>query len=157
MNFISNLVGKKFLENEFYEILLSDIERNLEQFKDKHIHFYFDRVENNKIKIKEMVFFKDSLEIDAKSRSIIEKKEWFEVTQNHDHFNLLLCRFDRTGVVSSIWKDSTNTEEWCHGWADEEPDLGPMTPEQIRHAVMELSSFFMDQQKLQKLRFKKSI
>jgi len=64
----------------------------------------------------------------------------------------LLCRFDRTGHVSSIWKDHTRTQDWCLGWADEAPDIGQMTPDQIRQAIQELSGFFVDQQELQKLR-----
>lgn len=70
---------------------------------------------------------------------------------------MLLCRFDRTGFVSSIWKDHTRTEEWCLGWADEGPDHGPMTPDEIRQAVLELSGFFIDQQELQKLKSKKAV
>ncbi|MDZ4660561.1 MAG: hypothetical protein SGJ18_02960 [Pseudomonadota bacterium] len=152
-----NLIGQVFFENEFYELLLFDIEENFEQYFSKFIHFYFDRVEGKKIIITELAYFKDSKEMNKESRKIIEKKEWFEVCQNHNHFNLLLCRFDRTGFVSSVEKDSTLTQEWRRGWADEEPDLGPMTPDEIRQAVRELSGFFCDQQELQKLRSKKAV
>lgn len=154
---LNNLIGQTFKESELYELLLFDIEENFEQYLSKYIHFYFARTENNKIKITGAAYFKDPYEMDKKSRSIIEKSEWFEVAQNHDHFNLLLCRFDRTGFVSSIWKDSTRTEEWCHGWADEKPDLGPMTPDEIRQAFSELSGVFTDQQKLDKLKSKKAV
>jgi len=119
-----DLVGKTFQENEFYELLLFDIEENFEQYFSKFIHFYFDRIEDKKIRINEVVYFIDSKELNQKGRKIVEKREWFEIAENHNHFNLLLCRFDRTGFVSSIFKDSTRTEEWKLGWADERPDLG---------------------------------
>lgn len=154
---LKSLVGQTFQENEFYELLLFDIEENFEQYAFQFIHFYFDRVDNNKIKIAEMANFKDSTEMNNKSRSIIEKKEWFEIGQNQNHFNLLLCRFDRTGYLSSIWKDLTRTEDWCRGWADEGPDLGPMTPDEIRQAVLELGGFFVDQQEMLKLKSKKAV
>ena len=153
---LKNLVGKTFQENEFYELLLFDIEENFEQYSSKFIHFYFERIETNKIKITHVVYFKDDTENNAQGRSIIEKKEWFQISQNQNHFNLLLCRFDRTGYVSSIWKDHTRTEDWCHGWADEEPDQGPMTPDEIRQAFMELSGVFIDQQEVEKLKSKKA-
>ncbi|MEK6627939.1 MAG: hypothetical protein AABY53_04885 [Bdellovibrionota bacterium] len=154
---LCSLIEKTFHENELYELLLFDIEENFVQYSSKYLHIYFDRVENNKIKVLQIAYFKDSTEMNKKSCTIIEKKEWFEIGQNQNHFNFLLCRFDRTGFISSIWKDQTRTEDWCHGWADEEPDLGPMTPDEIRQAVQELSGFFVDQQELQKLKSKKAI
>ena len=154
---LNSLVGKIYQENEFYELMLFDIEENFEKYSAKFIHFYFDRVENSKIKITQVVHFKDDIEIDNECRRIIEKKEWFEISQNDNHFDLMLCRFDRTGFISLIFKDSTHTQEWKHGWADEGPDLGPMTPDEIRQAVQELSGFFENQQELQKLKSKKAI
>lgn len=156
MNF-DTLIGQTFQENEFYELLLFELEENFEENFSKFIHFYFDRTEVQKIKITEVVHFSDTNEIHKKSRSIIEKKEWFEIAKNHCHLNLLLCRFDRTGFVSSIWKDSTRTQEWCHGWADEGPDLGPMTTEEVRLGFQELVGIFQDQSELQKLRSKKAV
>lgn len=156
MNF-EMLVGKTFRENEFYEILLFELEEKFEQNFSKFIHFYFTRTADGKIKITEIFHFRNSDEMNIKSREIIEKREWFEIDENHNHLNLFLCRFDRTGFVSSIWKDSTRTQEWSRGWADEGPDLGPMTPDEIRHAVRELSGFFIDQQELQKSKSKKAV
>ena len=156
MNF-ELLIGKVFQENEFYELLLFEIEENFELHYPKFIHFYFDRTTDKKIKITEIVFFESSEEIDKKSRTIIEKKEWFEIAHNHKHLDLLLCRFDRTGSVSSVWKDETRTQDWRTGWADEGPDLGPMTPDEIRQGCLELAGFFEDQQELQKLRSKKAV
>lgn len=151
-----SLIGQKYQENEFYELLLFEVEENFELHFSKFIHFYFDRIENQKIKINEVIYFKDSYEMDKKSRQIVEKKEWFEIDQNHGHLNLLFCRFDRTGLTSSIRKDSTRTEEWCHGWADETPRK-LMTPDEIRQGFQELAGFFQSQQELQKLRSKKAI
>ena len=139
---IHSLVEKMFQENELYELLLFDIEANFEQYYSQFIHIYFNRVENDKIKVIQIVYFNDDIAADTKSRSIIEKNEWFEIVRNHDHINFLLCRFYRTGYVSSIWKDHTRTQNWSHGWADERPDLGPMSPEEIQQAVLELSGFF---------------
>lgn len=150
------LIGKTFQESEFYELLLLEMEENFKQHFSKFIHCYFDRIEDKKIRITEMIYFKDSKEMDKKSREVIEKREWFEIAENHGHLNLLLCRFDRTGFTSSIWKDSTRTEEWSHGWADEKHHK-PMTSDEIRKGFQELAGFFQDQQKLQKLRSKKAV
>ena len=151
-----NKIGMTFQENEFYELLQFELEENFEQYFSQFIHFYFKRTTDKKIKITEMVHFDSSIEMDQKSRSLIEKKEWFEISQKHNHYNLLLCRFDRTGVISLIWKESTHRQEWKHGWADERPYLGPMTREEIRQAVIELSGCFDNQMELQKLRSKKA-
>lgn len=155
MNF-EQLIGRTFQENEFYELMLYEMEDNFAENFSKFIHFYFARAEDKKIRITEMVYFKDSKEMDKKSREIIEKREWFEIAENHGHLNLLLCRFDRTGFTSSISKDSTRTEDWSHGWSDEKPHK-PMTPDEIRKGFLELAGFFQDQQELQKLRSKKAI
>ena len=154
---LKSLIDKTFQEKELYELLLFDVEQNFEKYFSQNLHIYFNRTQNNKIIIAEVVYFKNDIEADNKSRSFIEKKEWFEIIQNHDHINLLLYRLDRTGFVSSIWKDSTRTEDWRHRWADEGPDLGPMTPDEIRQAFMELSGTFIDQQKLQNLKSKKAV
>lgn len=154
---LDSLIGKIYYEKEFYELLLLDVEENFEQYSSKFIHFYFDRVENSQIKITQIVNFQNDIEIDNKNRSIIEKKEWFEISQNDNHFDLMFCRFDRTGFISLIFKDSTHTQEWKHGWADEFPDSEPMTPDEIRQAFFELSGILTDQQEKQKLISKKSI
>ena len=156
MNF-ENLAGKIFQENELYELLLFELEEKFEQYFSKFIHFYFTRTADSKIKVTEITHFKNSTEMNKKSREIIEKREWFEIDENHNHLNLILCRFDRTGFASSIWKDSTRTQEWARGWADEGPDLGPMTPDEIRQAVYELSGYFKDKQELQKSKSKKAV
>ena len=157
MNF-EGLVGQTFFENEFYELLLFEIEQNFEQHSNKYLHFYFERNKDKKIKITELVFFSNSDISNKINRANIEKKEWFEIVQNHNHIDLYLVRFDRTGFISSIWKDSTRTEDWKHGWADEKPGLGrPMTPEEIRQGCLELMGIFEDQMELQKLRSKKAI
>ena len=155
MNF-QDLVGKTFQESELYELLLFELEENFENNFSKFIHIYFDRVESNKIRVTELVHFQDTMTMDKKSREIIEKKEWFEIDENQCHLNLLLCRFDRTGFTSSIWKDETRTEQWQHGWADERPRK-PMTAEKIRLACLELMGVFQDHQEKQKLRSKKAV
>ena len=155
MDFAS-LVEQTFSENEFYELLLFEIEENFEQFFSKFMHFYFDRTEDKKIKITQVVYFKDDSEMDKKARSIIEKKEWFHIYENHGHIDLMLVRFDRTGKVSVVRENETRTEDWSLGWADEEPHT-PMTRDQIRQAFQELAGVFQDQQELQKLRSKKAV
>ncbi len=111
MNF-NGLIEKTFHETEFYELLLFEIEENRKQYFSKSLHIYFDRSEEGKIKITEVVYFKDAQEMDKTARKIIEKKEWFEVYDNHGHIDLLLCRFDRTGMLSSVHEDSTQTQKW---------------------------------------------
>ena len=151
-----NFIGQKFYENEFYEILLFEIEQKREQYFSKFIHFYFDRTDDKRIHITELAYFKDATEMDQKSRSMIEKKEWFEVYDNHGHIDLLLCRFDRTGMRSVVYEDKTRTEDWGVGWADETPHT-PMTRDEIREAFKELAGVFQNQQDLQKLRSKKAV
>lgn len=151
------MVGQTFQENEFYELLLFELEEHFEQNFSKFVHFYFDRTECKNIQITEVINFEDSYEMNRLGRKIIERREWFEIDENHDHLNLLLCRFDRTGFTSSVWKDSTRTEEWRHGWADETPDRPPMTRNELRQAFQELSGVFHSQQELQNLRFKKAV
>lgn len=161
---LQSLVGQTFFENEFYELLLFEIEENFSKHLDKYIHFYFDRTPDKKIKISEIVFFKTSNELDKTSRKIIEKKEWFEIIESHGHIDLVLVRFDRTGSVSVVYRnsplfgDSTRTQEWKMGWADEKPSLGrPLTPEEIRKGFQELAGIFEDQIEKQKLGPKKAV
>lgn len=151
-----NLVGQTFSENELYELLLFEIEENFEQFFLKFIHIYFDRTEDQKIKIIEVVYFKDDIVMDKKARTIIEKKEWVHIYENHGHIDLMLVRFDRTGKISVVRKNETRTQDWCLGWADEEPHK-PMTQDEIRRAFEELAGIFQEQQELQKLRSKKAV
>ena len=155
MNF-DDLIGKTYSEQELYELLLFELEENLEKHFSEHIHLYFDRIENQKICLKEVVHFKDREELYKTNRAIIEKREYFEITHIQNHIDLMLCRFDRTGYVSIVGKDFTHTQDWCRGWADEIPHK-PMTPEEIRQAFRELAGFFEDQQELQKLRSKKAV
>ena len=151
-----NQIGKTFFEKEFYELIQFELEKNFEQHFSQFIHFYFERIENAKIRITEIAHFFDSKEMNKKGREIIEKREWFEIAENHDHLNLILCRFDRTGLASSIWKNSTRTEDWKRGWADEKP-YEPMTPDEIRLGFRELAGFFQNQQALHNLRNKKAV
>ena len=155
MNF-EGLIGKTFQENEFYELLLFEIEENFNQYFSKSLHIYFARFEETKIIITEVVYFKDAREMDKEARKFIEKRAWFQIYENHGHIDLLLCRFDRTGISSSVHEDSTDTQSWKTGWIEEKPDLGPMTREEIRQAVLELSGYFEDEQASQKLPYKKS-
>lgn len=155
MNF-ENLVGQTFQENELYELLLFELEENFEQHGSKFIHLYFDRTEHKKIKLTGIAHFNGSKEMGKKGREIIEKKEWFEIAQNVNHLNLILCRFDRTGFASSIWKDETRTQEWSRGWADERPHK-PMTAEEIRLGFQELMGIFQDHQEMQKSKSKKAV
>ena len=152
-----NLIGKTFFENEFYELLLFDIEENFEQYASKYIHFYFRRLAGKKIMITELAYFDSPKEMDNLNRKIIEKREWFEIEKKHNHISLTLCRLDRSGTLSIIEKDSTHTQDWQHGWGSERHYSGPMTPNEIRQAVLELSGFFDHQQGQVNLRSKKSI
>lgn len=151
-----NLVNQTFSEIEFYELLLFDIEENFEYYFSKFIHFYFERSKDKKIKITEVRYFNDDSEMDKQARSIIEKKEWFEIYENHGHIDLLLCRFDRTGTRSVVRNNETRTEDWRSGWADEVPRK-PMSRDEIRVAFQELAGVFQNEQEMQKLRSKKAV
>ncbi len=155
MNFKA-LLGQTFTETELYELLLFEIEENFEQYFSKFMHLYFDRSENKKIKITEVHYFKDDSEMDKKARSMIEKKEWFQLYETHKRLDLLLVRFDRTGTHSSVKKNKTRTEDWRAGWADERPRK-PMTREEIQEAFCELAGVFQNAQELQKSKYKKAV
>ena len=152
-----SLIGKTFLENEFYELLLFDIEENFDQYFQKSVHFYFERIPDSKIKITEVVYFKNSREMDTEDRKIIEKKEWFEIAQNYNHVNLILVRRDRKGHISSIERDHTISHAWSLGWADVVQYTGPMTADEKRQAFRELTGYFEDQLASQELRSKKAV
>lgn len=153
-----SLVGKIFHEKELYEILLFEIETNFEQYFSKAVHFYFDRMADQKIRVTEVFYFSDADKMDKISRTIIEKKEWFEFYEHHGHVDLRLVRFDRMGWLSIVWsKDETLTHESGLAWADEYPDEGPMSPEEKREAFQELAGHFEDSMELQKLRSKKAV
>jgi hypothetical protein len=156
MNFES-LIGKTFAEQEFYELLLFDIEENFDQYQSKFMNVYFESQPEQMIKIIEVKYFNDSHEMNQIERKNIEKRSWFHIGENDDHFNLVLIRLDRTGKLSSIWKEHTRTEDWCFGWADEDSHTSPMTPEEIRLGVLELCGFFEVQQDLQKSKSKIAI
>lgn len=154
MNLVA-FVGQTFYENEFYELLLFQIEENCEKFISKFMHFHFIR-SHGKINITELVYFKDDVEMFKKARSNIEKQEWFEIYDNHGHIDLMLCRFDRSGKRSVVYdNDETRTEDWSLGWADETPHK-PMTREEIREAFQELAGILNTQTELHKLSSKKT-
>lgn len=155
MNF-ENLVGQIFQENELYELLLFEIEENSEAYFSKFIHIYFDRVEDEKIQMTEVNYFKDVDVMDKKARSMIEKKEWFEIYEHHGHVDLIFVRFDRSGKVSIIKKNETRTQDSRIGWADETPHK-PMTRDEIRQAFQELRGVFQNHQELQKLKSKRAV
>src|SRR3989338_391590 len=155
MNF-ENPIGQIFSEAQFYELLLFNIEENLAKYRSKFIHFYFERTADKKMNITEIIYFNNAREMHQKARLNIEKKEWFEIYDNHGHIDLLLCRFDRTGVRSVVRENKTRTEDWRLGWADEKPHP-PMTRDEIREAFQELMGDFQDQQNLQELRSKKAV
>jgi hypothetical protein len=153
---LNSYVGQKYQESEFYELLLFEVEENFDFFHDKYLNFYFDRTADGKIVITELVFFLDSEEMNQVGRKIIEKREWFQVGANPNRNDLLLVRLDRTGTLSIVKRTGTHSEQWCHGWADEEPLGPPLTPDEIREACRELCGFYEDQQENQNLKSKKT-
>jgi hypothetical protein len=154
---LSGYIGKSYQETEFYQLLLFEVEENFDYFHNKNIHFYFDRISGNQIKVTDLVYFKNSYEMNQTARSIIEKKEWIEIHENENHTDLVLVRFDRTGTLSIVWRNKTHTEDWSYGWADEGPPRPRLSEEQIRFAVLELCGFLEDQLEQQKLKSKKSV
>jgi hypothetical protein len=154
---LSKYLGKTYQEMEFFALLQFDVEENFDYFSDKNFHFYFERVQDGKLKITELLSFSDSFEMDRKNRSIIEKQEWFQIGKNMNHSDLFFVRFDRTGMLSIIWRDKTHTQELYLSWADEGPPMEPMTEEEIRAGIRELCGYFEDQQELQKSKSKKAV
>ena len=151
------LVGKTFSESEFYETLLFEVEENFELYLSKHLHFYFDRLSAEKIRINEVVCFPDRSTITKQKKKIIEDKEWFEINEDHGHINLSLCRFDRSGKGSTIERNHTHTQEKWFSWADEYPSQGPLSPEEIRQGFRELAGMFESKEHEPQLRPKKAV
>ncbi|MBC7742688.1 MAG: hypothetical protein H7061_10850 [Bdellovibrionaceae bacterium] len=134
----AKLVGQQFKEQDFYDLLLEELEDNFESNFGINLHFYFETLENNIIKVIDLCYFESCRAMNIHGRTIIEKSQWFEIGENENHMNLLLVRLDRTGFLSAIWRDKTRTTDWEHGWADEGPPHKPMTPEEIKEAFQEL-------------------
>lgn len=153
-----DLIGGEFTENELYESVLFQVEENFDHYFTKYIHLYFQRVTMKRIRITQVMNFRTEEDLQQRSRQIIEKMEWLEVTRNCNHINLILCRLDRSGQASTVRKDRpSETFDWCHGWADETHCQEPMTPEEIRLAFQELSGLFEHPQSTALLRPKKSV
>lgn len=153
---LAEFIGQTFFENEFYELLLFQIEENREKFFSKFMHFHFIR-SCGKIVITELVHFKDDVDMFKKARTNIEKQEWFEIYDNHGHIDLMLCRFDRSGKRTVFYiNGDTRTHNCSLGWADETPHR-PMTRDEIREAFQELAGVFNTQQEQQSLSPKKAI
>jgi hypothetical protein len=140
----NNLCGKIFSENELYELLLFELESNFSHFYGQNIHIYFDRQENQKIKITEVLYFNSDEDCDNYARKAIEKKEWYEITNVGKHLNLILTRLDRSGQFSAIFQDYSRTQIDVRYWRDELPEHKPMTEEEIRQAFRELSGMLDD-------------
>lgn len=155
MNF-DDLVGKNFQEQELYELLVFDIEENFEAFFGKAMHLYFERLAGKQIRVTSIVNFNDADEMDQKSRSIIEKSEWFNIYENCGHIDLMLVRFDRTGQISIVNQNDTHHTDTVIGWADETLS-NPPTEDQIRQAFRDLSGFLEHQSRVEKLKSKKAI
>jgi hypothetical protein len=156
MNF-NNLSGKIFSENELYELLLFDIENNLNSYSGLNVHIYYDRVENQKIKVTEVIYFSNITESHKQARAVTGKREWFEIAENEEHSNLYLTRLDKTGKSSSIFEEFTNTDESTRGWPDESANHKPMTEEEIRQGFRELAGMFEEPQYSQISRPKKAV
>jgi hypothetical protein len=155
--YFNKYINQTFAEHEFYELLLFELEENFNQLGQLNLHFYFNRVENNKIQITEIVEFADGAARNQTARSIIEKKEWLELCRLTSTYNLLLCRFDRTGWLSIISENKTHTQFWKHGWLDELGPREPMTPDQMRQAFRELAGMLEDHQEFEQSRSKKAV
>ncbi|MBC7740716.1 MAG: hypothetical protein H7061_00865 [Bdellovibrionaceae bacterium] len=150
-------VGQTYLEEEFYQKLLFAMEENIGHCFKIFTHYYFENTDDNKIKIAEIVNHNSFREMKNDSRKHIEKKQWFELYENGGRLNLVLCRLDRTGKLSVVTEDNTRTQNSFQSWADEYPPRKPMTPEEIREAVMELSGYFEAQIEQPKLGSKKAM
>ena len=152
-----SLIGKNFSEIELYELLLFDIEANFEKYLSTFIHIYFERISAEKIKINEIVYFENDNDYYQTKRKIVNKKEWIEIDQDQDHINLMLCRFDRSGKLSSVRKEYTISQDMCRlAWLDEYPPVLSMTRGEVQEALKELCGAFQTHEELQNLESKKS-
>ncbi|MBC7740714.1 MAG: hypothetical protein H7061_00855 [Bdellovibrionaceae bacterium] len=150
-------VGQTYLEEEFYQKLLFAMEENIGECFKIFTNYFFENTVDNKIRIIEIVDYKTFREMQNECRKNIEKKQWFELYENGGRLNLLLCRLDRTGKYSVVSEDNTRTQNSFQSWADEYPPQKPMTQDEIREAVMELSGFFKAHIEQPKLSSKKAM
>ncbi|MBC7740718.1 MAG: hypothetical protein H7061_00875 [Bdellovibrionaceae bacterium] len=150
-------IGRTYLEEEFYQKLLFAMEENIGNCFKIFTSYFFENTKDNKIKIIDIVDYKNFREMQNDSRKNVEKKQWFELYENGGQLHLFLCRLDRTGKYTVVTEDNTRTQNSYLHWVDEFPPQKPMTQEEIREAVSELSGFFHDQVATPKLGSKKAM
>jgi hypothetical protein len=155
---LNKYVGQSFDETEFFYILQFEIEEHFEQFQNKFLHFYFERLADSKIKICELVISADDDEYHDLNKQNLDKKEWYEIYENGCQIDFMLVRKDRTGKRSVNFKDSNQINENFGGYcyADEYADEPPMTEDEIRLAFQELAGMMPDPAQL-KSNSKKSV
>lgn len=150
-------IGQTFLEAELYESVLFQMEENFEQYLGQRLHLYFKRGNCGKVQVSGLAEFESDSAIYRENRRLIGKQEWIEIDARWDHINVLLCRLDRTGTLSSVHRDFTRSQDWMRSWVDELPSQEPMTPLEIQDAFRELAVYTERFHATTKLRSKKTI
>lgn len=154
------LTGQTFSENELFEVVLFEVESDYDQHSSDCMNIFFERIENKKIKVTEIIRFEDIAALDKCERQNIEKKEWISVDGKSGSIRLMLCRFDRTGELAVVYNDNTRTrrEESHLSWLDEYEDYGkPLTEEEMRLGFQELCGVLQSNELKQNLKPKKAI
>ncbi|MBC7421676.1 MAG: hypothetical protein H7328_13185 [Bdellovibrio sp.] len=124
-------------EHELYEQLLAEVEDYFEKYLTTFVHFYFERLPQNKIKITDVCYFGNSESMFKVIKNILGKKEWYQIYHNHGHVDLWKCKLDTKAKVSVIYKERTHTENTGIRFLDTENHI-PMTRDEIREAFQEL-------------------
>ena len=157
MNF-DELIGQTFSENELFELVLFEVESHYDQHFSDSMNIFFERIENQKIKVTQITHFENLDALDKHERQNIEKKEWISIDTSHGNIRLMLCRFDRTGQLAVVSKTGTRRQESHLSWFDEYDFYGkPITEEEMRLGFQELCGVFQNHESKQKLKPKKAV
>ncbi len=152
----NTLTGQIYNEFSLYEEILAEVEDHLEKYFITFVHFYFERLTNNRIKITKVCYFKNSEAMFKVSKAILGNKEFYQVYHNHGHVDIWKCQMDRKSKISIVYKDKTHTEETGIDFANLK-DHVPMTKKEIREAFQEFSEILSEENNAQHSTAKKAI
>lgn len=140
MNF-NELINKTFTEDEIFELLVFEVEEDFENYLGKHCHLNFEPLAENRIRITELLTFRDADEAQIVNRANLDKNNWLEITDNFGHVDVVLTHADRSHRFAVIYKDKETYHQsgrsYC--FTDELDDLTPLTEEEMREGFAELA------------------
>ena len=82
--YYETLIGKPYFEEELYEVVLFELEKNTAFYFDKYFHLKLEILPNGKFVIKEIVYFTDRAIAREISRNQHGKVAWFKIRGSAD-------------------------------------------------------------------------